>query len=31
MSKMTGQERMLKVLNLEEPDRVPHWDLVHPR
>ncbi|MEE9435863.1 MAG: uroporphyrinogen decarboxylase family protein [Candidatus Adiutricales bacterium] len=31
MSKMTGQERMLKVLNLEEPDRVPHWDTVHPR
>jgi uroporphyrinogen decarboxylase len=27
MSEMTGTERMLKVMRLQEPDRVPHFEL----
>ena len=26
---MTGQERILKALNLEQPDRVPHFELAY--
>lgn len=31
MAKLSGRERILKVLNLEEPDRVPHFDAVDPK
>jgi uroporphyrinogen decarboxylase len=31
MTELSGQERILKVLNLEEPDRVPHFDGVNPQ
>jgi len=31
MAPLTGQQRMLKVLNNEEPDRVPHFDGVDPK
>ena len=31
MAIMSGQQRMLKVLNNEEPDRVPHFDGVDPK
>lgn len=30
MKELSGQERILKVLNLEEPDVVPHFDGVNP-
>ncbi len=31
MKTLSGRERILKVLNLEEPDRVPHFDGVNRR
>ncbi|MBW2090902.1 MAG: hypothetical protein JRI34_02110, partial [Deltaproteobacteria bacterium] len=31
MEKLTGRERMLRALNRQEPDVVPHFDGVHPK